>query len=162
MAIYVKSIWQIKYDPDGENITLLDYDDKMLEEPLIQQSHTSEMVGFARAEYQTGFHFGNVGHSITFQKIETYGTLVGGFNAILSQLALVSSFQDSKTLQINVNTGESYQLLDAIIQEVNPIKGPDFKSHAGFQYTISGGKLLTGAWPTVTDTWDAWADVWSN
>jgi len=140
MATYVKSAWKITFDPAGDAVVLLDFDDRMLSEPQIVQSHNTEMVGFSRADFSAGFHFGNLTQTIIFSRLDTYSTLQGPADAILAHLVVTGALR-SKTLKIEVNSGDTYQMINSVIESVAPLRSWDFKTNAGFQYTITGGEL---------------------
>jgi len=143
MAVFIKSNWKLTWDPTGTPLVLLDYGDRMQAEPVLNQPHESELVSFSRALNPVGFHYGNVGHYLSFSRAVDHASVEDARDSILAHLLVTGALRVA-TLKIEVQSGASYELLNGVLQDVVPELGPDLGSHANrvlWAYQLAGGKL---------------------
>lgn len=144
MADFIISNWKLTWDPSGASeLVLLDYGERMLAEPAMGQPHESELVSFARALNSVGFHYGNVGHYLTFSCAVDHASPEAARDSLLAHMIVTGAMRGA-TLKIEVEGGASYELLNAVLQDVTPEMGPDLGTRANrvlWSYSLAGGKL---------------------
>ena len=143
MATYVKSAWKLTWDPTGTPLVLVDFDDRMIEEPTFPQTHEIQAQPFLRANFKTTWDRGNVHFETTFSKVSSFTTPQSLRNYALSQSVIIAALRHS-TLKIEVENGDTYELRNASISASSPVLSSDIvkSGNLAFTYRAIGGQLI--------------------
>ena len=125
--------------------SLIDIGDKMLGEPDLVQVHSTELVSFARSEFQQAFHYGGIGHELTVSRYYgPYSDYSGSEVNALLQAELNASKAKYGTLTVDVDgvSGGSFQMLNAALNDIVVLQGPQYGKGFAIEYRYSFGDMV--------------------
>ena len=125
--------------------SLIDIGDKMLGEPDLVQVHSTELVSFARSEFQQAFHYGGIGHELTVSRYYgPYSDYSGSEVNALLQAELNASQAKYGTLTVDVDgvSGGSFQMLNAALNDIVVLQGPQYGKGFAVEYRYSFGDMV--------------------
>jgi len=144
--------------------SIIDIGDKMLGEPDLVQVHSTELVSFARSEFQEAFHYGGIGHELIVSRYYGPYTDYSGseVNALL-QAELNASQAKYGTLTVDVDgaSGGSFQMLNAALNDITVLQGPAYKKGFAIEYRYSFGDMVDISTTKLLDRFSGAAGAYS-
>ena len=144
--------------------SIIDIGDKMLGEPDLVQVHSTELVSFARSEFQQAFHYGGIGHELTVSRYYgPYSDYSGSEVNALLQAELNASKAKYGTLTVDVDgvSGGSFQMLNAALNDIVVLQGPQYGKGFAIEYRYSFGDMVDISTTKLLDRFEGAAGAYS-
>ncbi|MGJ8674068.1 hypothetical protein [Rubritalea sp.] len=117
--IYITSEYRVTWDPDGEGLVLLDYDERMLAEIQLPQSHAVVKHKHFRADNLKIWGRGGVSFYFRFSAVKEYDTAEDARDEMFRQSVILQALRDG-VLQVEVRNGATFQYSAAAIEGAAP------------------------------------------
>lgn len=134
MAEFIKSEWRVTL---GTTV-LLDFDDNMLAEPAMPQSHAVQVQSYLRSDWPAVWDRGNVQFNLEFSVVLDFSTTAAARDHLVSQSLTLAALRHG-ALKVEVRNGSTTTLTDAAIESAAPQMGPELGSAArvAWEYSIT-------------------------
>lgn len=139
MATFIKSEWRLTL---GSTV-LLDYDERMLDEPTFPQQHLVQVQPYLRSDWVDTWDRGGVTLRTEFSAVKEFNTPAEARDYQIRHSLTLAALRDAP-LKIEVRGGGVFELTAAAIESAEPRIGIDLgaANRCAWTYSIVGSQLV--------------------